>query len=801
VATEERRVSATLEVKKEGDTAAFREAAEDVKNLASTTGVAGDEILEFYIRLANAQDKFSHAISVGDTKLQADALKDMALAWAVAVPPDLDLSFRRVGTSIRELTADLLETEDAQGALGSSSRELAREYLGVSDAVKRLEESTRGSFVGATQRVSEARVELNNYTRALEDAKRAGADLGEGEIAQLEQLEGRYRSAVEAVGRYEAAKKQAKREIDASAAATDRELSSVRSLDDLLKRAAPSWAHYVVNAGSVIAVFGVAYAAGSKLRDVFNDLTDGSFDRFLQKTSPVLIAWNKLVDIWATSGPNAAGRLERQLELLRKNGIDPTGLSAEEVSAKVDELGKALQRGGHATSEAKFKHEAYATALTESEREIGEQIAALDRFVTKSREVGDLITPDQVAGIKERIREFLAQYDTLSEGGKAKLRELAAQWGVLTAAEEQALERHKELVAEYLEAITGAAAGSREQLEAEAAAMVVALESIDFDRIKGTQPKVFANLQEQIEEMLSKFRESGQLIPDELGKWANAAGVVVHQWELMGTAAVEAAGKVGQGTTRIVETVDEAGNKVRQIVQDFGSAGAAGQAAGEQAAQGQVRIVETVDEAGNKVRQIVQDFGSAGAAGEAAGDQAAQGQLKVIEKIDETGKKTREIVQVFEEAGAAGEEGGKKAGTFFDEITVSAKDGTAAVRETATAARDAAEGLGEAAQGAGDLGAAAATTDHNLGSLDERLTSIEDRLGTAETALHSIAEQLPSLGPAFASAFESGLGSLDQLNTGLDATGRKVATLLAQLADLQQGQAAAPAAPPGGEVN
>ena len=91
---------------------------------------------------------------------------------------------------------------------------------------------------------------------------------------------------------------------------------------------------------------GAAYAAGTKLREGLNSLTDGGFDRLIQRLLALHPIYGTIIHLQGQA-TNEAGRLAREMEFLRRHGIDPTGLSAEEVSAKVDELGK---HGGAAAS-------------------------------------------------------------------------------------------------------------------------------------------------------------------------------------------------------------------------------------------------------------------------------------------------------------------------------------------------------------------------------------------------------------------------------------------------------------------
>ncbi len=793
----DRKVSAELEVTKTGDTEAFAEAAQEVEALAAAATEAADPLVGFFERLETAVKGAAEALESGDLAGQEQAFRDIAGTLA-DLRPQLDSAFKEGAITAEQYEEALRTVEQAQLALRSSTREIAAAVTAASEAMAELEESTSSGFAGAADKAARARAALDAYRRAVDQASDAGEDLGEAEIQQLAELERRYDAAIDSVGRYTAAKRQAARDIEASAAATEGEVKNIRSLQDLITKAVPQWGRYVGAAGAVIGVFTAAYEAGSKLRDVLNEITDGGFDRWVQQSALVVGATEALVgglDRTTISAQNTA----RQMEILWRHGINPTGKSAEEVAAMIVALGAAITQGSRDADKATKDHEKYAKSIGLSEKELKKAADALATFINRFRQEQDGPLPQEtVEAFEKRIRTILDGYVLLGSQAPAEIRKLADEWGVLTTAEETAVAKHKALVAEYLESITGITAGSVEQLKAEADALVQAVESIDFDQAKGLRTDAFRRIQEEVRALVEEFKAAGVLVPEDLAKIADQAGILVTAWQRVGTFAFEAGERAGQGTVKIVESLDAAGNKVKQVVQDFDALGTAGEAAGERAAQGTVKVIDTVDEAGNKVKQVVQVFAEAGAAGEAAGEKAAAGTLKWVDTVDEAGNKVKQLVQDLDQGGGA-------AATFFDKITVSAKDGAQAVsdaakatEEGAAAADKAAGAIAGAAASTAQLADAGASAEGQMADLEERLKKVNEQVVGQEERLGSLETRLTGIAGAWPNAFGGAHTEISAVNSALDTTIGKLAMVQQKLAEIQ---AAGPASAPGEAVN
>lgn len=647
------------------------------------------------------------------------------------------LEVERTGDTeaIRETAEDVEQLGDSAREGAGDATTFATAWKSAADQVADVEKRLATNVGGRADSLSRARFELDNYREAVRRAQAQGQVVDPADLERIRQLERRYDRAAETLGRYRAAQSRAREDTRRSTVAAGEQAQSIRGLDDLLRVGTGRWGRYVVSAGAVIGVFGSAFAAGTKVRDVLNDLTDGALDRGIQKWAGFTAATERWVGAAGTAA-NVAGRLAREQELLRKNGIDPTGLSAEEVSRKVTEMGKAMQAGMHAAAAAQDQQKAYAQGLTETRRELDETAAALLKFVETARdEDSDPLTEEQVDRLKERIKEILKEYARLGVEAPQGIRTLANEWGVLTAAEEQAIARHKELMSEFRDAIAGAADSSPEQLQQQADALVAVFEQLDFTRIKGLRGPAFANVQEQIQELVDKFREAGVLIPEHLAGVADQAEVLVFAYEQLGTKVFQNLKTAGEGTIKLKEETDAAGNRVLRLVQEVDQA------------DSEIDLSEASEE----VRGLLGDFEGLGeGVREAADDSKAAG----------------------DDIGAAGKK---------------VKEGAAGIEETGEAAGEAGRKLGEAAQGATDLATQTGEAEGQVASLDERLAGIEERLGKTEERISSLATSVGQIGTSFGDAATEAEAGMGRIESGVDRVTAKVDALLSKMAQLQEG--------------
>lgn len=260
-------------------------------------------------------------------------------------------------------------------------------------------ENVKDTFTQATVSLSDLDVELGK-TKTLTDEQAA-------EIKGLSREYAQYATqAGEAAGVVEQG--------------SFRQINSLSGLASALGKSAEGAAAAAGGAIAVGEAFSFGYSEGTKLRGLLNDLSDGAFDDLIRKTPEFEIALAALAPAMDTDADRAQ-LLTNQLNILRKAGIDATGLSAEQVQAKVDQLGTHMrdlsaqftaQRGEIVKSVSELMN------YEEAVRGGGDvTAAAADRIVSSAKEqikaIEELPKAEraQLSAREAALREFVSHYE------------------------------------------------------------------------------------------------------------------------------------------------------------------------------------------------------------------------------------------------------------------------------------------------------------------------------------------------------------------------------------------------------
>lgn len=319
-------------------------------------------------------------------------------------------------------TEEIAEMQKATSAAGTAAEGLGKSFEQGTRAVE--SGSTR-----ATAAVEKIGVALANYRQRIKEAEAAGATIGDEQIAELQRLEKEYDKAVESVGRLRTAQQQAKRDIDDATEAAGGQVERINSLDDIVRKLAEDMGPAGVKAltwGAAIAGGAKAgWEAGEKLREVLNSLTDGGFDKDIQRN---LFAWVKLEGA-LDSATAQAQELKNELNILAKNGIDVAGLSADEVHAKFRDFTGGLLENNAAVNEAEESYRKFRAAIGPVGSELDKLADTLIKNIQRlAKENPDLGIEEIVRRTGPMIEELLAKYGHLETEGKKRLQGLLQQW-------------------------------------------------------------------------------------------------------------------------------------------------------------------------------------------------------------------------------------------------------------------------------------------------------------------------------------------------------------------------------------
>lgn len=231
---------------------------------------------------------------------------------------------------------------------------------------------------------------LGSLDESLAEAAASGKDIGAGATAGLDALQAEIGDTETQLDGLLAKEREV---ADAGQEVADAADGQSEALEGVAKGAGGaevSMGKLASSMPQMLRAFEQGYRLGSQLRDVLNEMTGGAFDRVTQQMTGMTSAADALAGNIGNTA-DTSERLANQMEILRKRGIDPTGMSAEEVEGKVEELAKQL----HAAAEA-------AAAATPSVQGTGDAVAATATATgeagTKSKELAEASKEVATAG-------------------------------------------------------------------------------------------------------------------------------------------------------------------------------------------------------------------------------------------------------------------------------------------------------------------------------------------------------------------------------------------------------------------
>jgi hypothetical protein len=673
-------VRARLIIDKVGDQQAFTEAAEGVRGL----GEASDQLSGGEAALNNFLDALEQLGSEG--KSGADAAKE---------------GVSQLGDTLGQLAdGEIPAFQESVDKVAESLPSWVDQARKAEDAVRQLGQSTEGSFEGAETKATRARAALNEYKEALDAAKAAGQNVTADQQAKLEQLEAEYRTATKAIGEFKTAQQEAKRDIAATTAEAGGQVRGFSSLEGALEKVGGKFGSVGLQVLAAGAAFKVGWEAGTKLRDVLNEITNGGFDRGIQN---IFFRSEEFAAMMRKTGDDAV-YLRNQMNILRGQGIDPTGLSAEEMSAKIAELGRQTHASADEAKAAGEKYKEWAEGLKLSKEKLGELSGELrtniETFANANTTLSQIDLKRIFAG---QIQDVLDAYARLGVEVPVAIQQIAAQWAVTTTAAETAAEKQKAVVDKMRASILGVVTDIAKQAEEVLSGLDKALEGID---VAALNPEQLSNAKIQAQAWLDVLRAGGKDIPPLFAEFASKLGLAVGQYEIAATTTdrVTASNEALKRSTEVLVTVTDAAGKSHRIT----------------AAQAHDLAVAT------------------GTLGDAEGRTAAAIRLT--------------------SAAATAAKGP------LDAAATGAGQSAEALNKQATAADAAGTGLGKVATGATDLGTGAGAAKTPVADLGTEVTTLGTAAGTLLTNLAGIGGKIKTefAGAAgFSSPIIAELGAID----------------------------------------
>jgi chromosome segregation ATPase len=651
-------VKVGLSIEESGEPDAFEDAAKAIQSLTSSAGGAEPSLESLVAALeglgAAAEGPKEAKQAVADF---AGALRELAGATGIdqqreAVDKAVE-AWRRLGEEVPEVLDKSSEAAQGYQASLESLTELQSrladpltQSLGkAEEAYGKLEKAVEGSMDGAGEKLAQTRRRIDEYREALEAARQAGAGVTGDQVEQLERLEAEYDKAEKKVAQYAATKRNVAKDVEAAAAATSLEGRSINSLGDIASVASPKMGQLVGVAQQIVGAFKAGYEAGSILRDLLNDLTDGAFDRQIQAMLHLQSLADKLVD-----GLHGVGRAEEELanqrNLFEKLGLAGFTQDVEKNAAVLAAHAQKVRASKGEVEGLKAEVDKLSVSLGVSREKLDEQAESLVRTAAAFAEQNAQLSKTDLAQIfGQQIQAILDAYAKLKIEAPQALASLAAAWGVTTSAVQSATERHKSLVDKLTEQITGISKKSASEL----AEMTKAIEET-FSKINiaGLNQEQLARAKAQVQALIDAYTQAGQQIPDSLARIGTSVGAFQSQADLMtqkcndAALAVTSVGSATEATrtktvehtgsleehNAVIQTVEESHVRWTRSLKDgritIESVGTATKKSGEDIKAGTeagARGTEELGKAGEKIKDLGTNAEGAGEKVEAAGKQ------------------------------------------------------------------------------------------------------------------------------------------------------------------------------------
>jgi hypothetical protein len=735
MADETRSVDVALRVTKEGDTGAFKEVAEDLAGLESPAQDAAGFIARLFeeIRkgagstaeleqihaamdaIAQADAEFANAEGL---KQQREAISDLQGAWSSlgdAIQGQLESNKPRQDEFLQWM--ERLRSEAAQ-----LDDPITAALANVEQSLDRLNGSVEKNFRNFGNVAGTAGLRLKELRDEIERAEAEGRDIGEAPRASLERLQKTLEETNRKYADFKNAQQDAKDAQKAFRSESDLGRGSINDLGDVLERTSPRMADMVGKGFAIAGAFTAGWAAGGKIRDVLNDLTQGGFDKGIQAIATSAINLFSSLD----NTGDQSERLRNLTNILVKNGIDPAGLSIDEMAEKVANLG----REKHETASAA---EALAKSVGLSKKELDEQSKTLVKGIESFAAANKQLTQEDLGKqFGKQVQELLDHYASLKQEAPPAIQQIAAAWKVTTSDVEAASKKQESSVKGLVESITGAVSKLGATLPEQLEVMQKAFEQIDFSKLDFGS-KGYQEAERFLKQYVSTLLSAGKQVPESVAAQAASFGILVPAMNV-----------VADGSKKLGLSIDEA----------------------------------TTAASKNKLAfdPLTGTWTNVAAASKAAGDTTGVAADKIKTAADGVGEKKTKL-QEFNEEIARIKSGQEAAGKAADDGAKKVVDGAQKIGDAKTGLKDAGTAADEAAGGLKKIGDEAASLD------GEKAAAAKSGADKIKTEIGSIAPAVDPVVTAL-SAIKTVLEELNSMK--LDGLKGELSSVLSKINEVKQ---------------
>lgn len=287
--------------------------------------------------------------------------------------------------------------EDISVGIRGDSTQLVAAYKRATDA----EEVFSGKAVSGGKGVELAAAKQKIAIVALEMEIKRLADAGEDvsrPVAALNAMTAAYNRNVEAAGRARAITADVQDQLKGATARAGEFKGQVGSLTDAIAVKFPDAADKIFGAVAALATFKEAFRDTRAVVDFVHKEMGYDIDDLVQKAIKIQYGFTGWFDETSRVGQESEN-LANRLNILRKNGIDPTGLSVAEVTKRVDELGLAMQR--KSTKDTEF-----LGAFAKERASLDDSIGLLQKRVQAIEHGGEVTTQQADLIVAESKRQL-----------------------------------------------------------------------------------------------------------------------------------------------------------------------------------------------------------------------------------------------------------------------------------------------------------------------------------------------------------------------------------------------------------
>lgn len=519
--------------------------------------------------------------------------------------------------------------EQAGEAAEQTARDASRLgdlYDNAREKLKTFAETVEKGNEGVEEGATRALLTLRRLQQAAEDLKASGRNLTDDQVRELEELERAYKDAVRGAGEYKRAQIEATRDVESATARTGEYRGSISSLADVFEQVSPKAARFALQGTAVVGALTAGYSAGTKFREGLGELDKllgtsmlQSMDNFVQRAFLMQQAMDRLVG--ALQSPAEESReLLNILNILRAQGIKPVSSNLDELRAQLDQVSRAKGEVAQEALAAKAAQEEWTASMGLSREELDKQSKELAKFVAAFIEQNDQLDLSGISSrLKDQIQGILDKYRDLGTEAPKELQKVANALGILSTAQQETLDKHKQFLGEYQKAINDALGGVDEDVQERAAAIKETLANLapKQNELRFLPPEQQAKLREELEEMIDTLRAAGQAITPEIQQIANQVGLLVPQWEAVAPAADSGAKGLDRGGEAAGRAADGL-SKLRTESEGIAEVMGRQQTATDAVAGSAVRAGERTKEAASSIREGASAISDqADAAGEA----------------------------------------------------------------------------------------------------------------------------------------------------------------------------------------